>query len=142
MLGSASRDLIKQSSESLAGRISYIEINPFTATEVSEMRRLWIQGGYPDSYLLDSDLSFDWRINYIRTFLERDIPQLGFNIPSETLKSFWNMLAHVNGSVLNRSTLASSMGVSVPTKKIIWIYWKELLSYGGLRRFLQIQKKD
>jgi hypothetical protein len=117
LLGSASRDLIKQSSETLAGRVSYIEISPFTALEVEDLRRLWIQGGYPDSFSFDSELSFDWRINYIRTFLERDIPQLGINIPAETLKRFWTMLAHVNGSVLNQSTLASSMGVSVPTIK-------------------------
>lgn len=115
LLGSASRDLIKQSSETLAGRVSYIEINPFVASEVDDLRRLWVQGGYPDSYSFNSELSFDWRINYIRTFLERDIPQLGIKIPSETLKRFWTMLAHVNGSVLNQSTLASSMGVSVPT---------------------------
>ena len=117
ILGSASRDLIKQSSETLAGRISYIEINPFTANEVNEFRTLWVQGGYPDSYQLDSEMSYDWRINYIRTFLERDIPQLGFNIPAETLKRFWTMLAHLNGSVLNASKIASSMGVSSPTIK-------------------------
>ncbi len=117
LLGSASRDLIKQGSETLAGRISYIEIAPFSAYEVKDFKRLWLQGGYPDSYHLESEMSFDWRINYIRTFLERDIPQLGFNIPAETLKRFWTMLAHLNGSVLNASTLASSMGVSSPTIK-------------------------
>ena len=117
ILGSASRDLIRQSSETLAGRISYVEISPFTASEVDNLKRLWLQGGYPVSYLLESDLSFDWRINYIRTFLERDIPQLGFNIPAETLKRFWTMIAHMNGSMLNQSTLASSLGVSVPTIK-------------------------
>lgn len=117
LLGSASRDLIKQSSETLAGRVSYIEISPFVASEVENLQQLWIQGGYPDSFSFDSELSFDWRINYIRTFLERDIPQLGINIPAVTLKRFWTMLAHVNGSVLNQSNLASSMGVSVPTIK-------------------------
>ena len=117
ILGSASRDLIRQSSETLAGRISFIEINPFTVSEVEDQRKLWIQGGYPDSYGFEQELSFDWRINYIRTFLERDIPQLGINIPAETLRRFWVMLAHVNGSVLNQSTLAASMGVSIPTIK-------------------------
>ena len=117
LLGSASRDLIRQSSESLAGRISYIEINPFVASEVNDLNRLWVQGGYPVSYQQDSDISFDWRINYIRTFLERDIPALGIRIPAETLRRFWSMLAHMNGSVLNASKLASSMGVSVPTIK-------------------------
>ncbi len=117
LLGSASRDLIKQSSETLAGRISYIEVNPFDATEVDDGKKLWLHGGYPDSYFFTDDISFDWRVNYIRTFLERDIPQLGFSIPAETLKRFWTMLAHVNGSVLNQSKLASSMGVSIPTIK-------------------------
>jgi uncharacterized protein len=117
LLGSASRDLIKQSSESLAGRISYIGIDPFNELEVNDHKKLWLQGGYPVSYRLEQSLSFDWRVNYIRTFLERDISQLGFSIPAETLKRFWTMLAHLNGSVLNQSTLAASMGVSVPTIK-------------------------
>lgn len=115
LLGSASRDLIKQSSETLAGRISYIEITPFVATEVDNLQKLWLQGGYPDSFNFEEELSFDWRVNYIRTFLERDIPNLGFNIPAGTLKRFWTMLAHINGSVLNKSTLASSLGVTIPT---------------------------
>ncbi|MBL4621215.1 MAG: ATP-binding protein [Immundisolibacteraceae bacterium] len=117
LLGSASRDLIRQSSETLAGRISYIEIGPFNALEVHDHKKLWLHGGYPVSYALTESLSFDWRINYIRTFLERDIPQLGFNIPATTLQRFWTMLAHLNGSLLNQSILASSMGVSVPTIK-------------------------
>lgn len=117
LLGSASKELIRQSSESLAGRISYIEISPFDANEVSDLKRLWLQGGYPDSYLKDTELSFDWRINYIRTFLEMDIPALGIKIPAETLKRFWSMLAHLNGSLLNSAKLASSMGVSAPTIK-------------------------
>ncbi len=117
LLGSASRDLIKQSSESLAGRIAYHEINPFVASEVTDLNKLWIQGGYPRSYLSDEETSFDWRENYIRTFLERDIPQLGITIPAITLRRFWTMLAHLNGCLLNASKLASSMGVTVPTIK-------------------------
>jgi len=117
LLGSASRELIRQSSESLAGRISYIEISPFVASEVDDLQRLWLQGGYPVSYQLDGELSYDWRINYIRTFLESDIPALGIRIAPETLRRFWTMLAHLNGSILNASTLASSMGVSIPTIK-------------------------
>ncbi|MDF1567329.1 MAG: ATP-binding protein [Spirochaetaceae bacterium] len=115
ILGSASPGLIRQSSETLAGRISFIEIGPFTIREVGNWKRLWVQGGYPESYRLDEELSYDWRTNYIRTFLERDLPQLGITIPAATLRRFWTMLAHMNGSVLNQSTLASSMGVSVPT---------------------------
>ena len=117
LLGSASRDLIKQSSESLAGRISYIEIGPFVASEVEDFQKLWVQGGYPQSYFLDQEMSHQWRINYIRTFLERDLPQLGFSIPSQTLRRFWSMLAHSHGSILNQSTLAKSMGLSAPTIK-------------------------
>jgi len=115
ILGSASPELIIQSSETLAGRISFIEIGPFTIREVGNWKRLWIQGGYPESYRLDEELSYDWRTNYIRTFLERDLPQLGITVPAATLRRFWTMLAHMNGSILNQSTLASSMGVSVPT---------------------------
>jgi predicted AAA+ superfamily ATPase len=100
LLGSASRALIKQSSESLAGRISYLEISPFNRMEVTdiEMNQLWLRGGYPRSLLnIDDEASFQWREDYIRTFLERDIPQLGFNIPANTLGRFWRMLAHSHG---------------------------------------------
>ncbi len=117
LLGSASKELIQQSSETVAGRISYIEIPPFVANEVEDQQRLWLQGGYPNSYLNGIELSFDWRMNYIRTFLEMDIPALGIKIPATTLRRFWTMLAHLNGSLLNASKIASSMGVSTPTIK-------------------------
>lgn len=117
LLGSASQDLIRQSSETLAGRVSYIEIGPFTASEVDDYKKLWLQGGYPDSYMHNEKDSFIWRSSYIRTFLERDIPQLGINVPAATLRRFWTMLAHSNGNLLNQSTLASSMGVTIPTIK-------------------------
>ena len=118
ILGSASRDLIKQSSESLAGRLSYIEITPFTRGEASftDQATHWLQGGYPRSLLAkENATSFQWREDYIRTFLERDIPQLGFRIPANTLGRFWRMLAHSHGQVLNASKLAASMGVSSHT---------------------------
>lgn len=118
ILGSASRDLIKQSSETLAGRLSYIEITPFTRPEVSSIdyNTHWIRGGYPRSLLADDDeVSYQWREDYIRTFLERDIPQLGFRIPASTLSRFWRMLAHSHAQVLNSSKLADSMGVSSHT---------------------------
>ncbi len=117
LLGSASKELIKQSSETLAGRISYIEIAPFVASEVTDLKKLWLQGGYPDSYHFDEETSYDWRINYIRTYLEMDIPALGINIPATRLRRLWTMLAHLNGGLLNASKLASSMGVSSPTIK-------------------------
>ncbi|MDQ6950602.1 MAG: DUF4143 domain-containing protein, partial [Mariprofundales bacterium] len=115
LLGSASRELIKQSSESLAGRISYLEITPFNRMETKDIdiNRLWLRGGYPRSLLnIDDETSFQWREDYIRTFLERDIPQLGFHIPANTLGRFWRMLAHSHGQTLNASKLANSMGVS------------------------------
>jgi len=115
LLGSASRELIRQSSESLAGRVSYFEVTPFMRCETADMKinRLWLRGGYPRSLLSpDGDLSFQWREDYIRTFLERDIPQLGFHIPANTLGRFWRMLAHCHGQTLNAAKLADSMGVS------------------------------
>jgi predicted AAA+ superfamily ATPase len=118
ILGSASRDLIRQSSESLAGRLSYIEVTPFTQKEASFTGQAthWLQGGYPRSLLTDNnEISVQWREDYIRTFLERDIPQLGFQIPANTLGRFWRMLAHSHGQVLNASKLAGSMGVSSHT---------------------------
>lgn len=115
LLGSASRELIRQSSESLAGRISYLELTPFTRVETRDidLSQLWLRGGYPRSLLRASDSdSFQWREDYIRTFLERDIPQLGFRIPANTLGRFWRMLAHCHGQTLNASKLGDSMGVS------------------------------
>jgi predicted AAA+ superfamily ATPase len=118
ILGSASRDLIRQSSESLAGRLSYIEITPFSQREASftDQATHWLQGGYPRSLLTENnEISAQWREDYIRTFLERDIPQLGFRVPANTLGRFWRMLAHSHGQVLNASKLAGSMGVSSHT---------------------------
>ena len=118
ILGSASRELIKQSSESLAGRISYLEMTPFSRSELDESKSSlhWLRGGYPRSLLAESDESSGlWREDYIQTFLERDIPQLGFRIPANTLGRFWRMLAHSHGQVLNSSKLAGSMGVSSHT---------------------------
>ena len=118
ILGSASRDLIRQSSESLAGRISYLEITPFNQQEASlaGLEDHWLMGGYPRSILSqDTEISIQWREDYIRTFLERDIPQLGFRLPANTIGRFWRMLAHSSGQVLNASKLAGSMGVSSHT---------------------------
>lgn len=118
ILGSASRDLIKQSSESLAGRISYLEIMPFNLLEVGfeNLKNLWLRGGFPKSFLASSDeRSAKWRENYIRTYLERDIPQLGFNVPAKSIERLWSMLAHSHGQILNSSKIASSLGVSSHT---------------------------
>jgi hypothetical protein len=118
VLGSASRDLIRQSSETLAGRIAYLELSPFTLNEIPEVdsRIHWLRGGYPKSVLAkNDDFSFEWRLNYIRTFLERDIPQLGFNIPANTLRRLWQMLAHNQGQSLNSAKLGNSIDKSANT---------------------------
>lgn len=115
LLGSASRDLIRQSSESLAGRISYLELTPFLLSEVGmeHLHSLWLKGGFPRSFLeSDTNESFIWRKDFIRTFLERDIPQLGFSIPSKSMERLWRMCAHNHGQMLNASKIGTSLGVS------------------------------
>lgn len=116
ILGSASRDLLQQSSETLAGRISYIELTPFSYYETKESTQLWSRGGYPKSYLATSDIvSYTWRNSYITTFLEQDIPNLGINIPAQTLRRFWMMIAHCHGNIFNASELGRSLGYSNTT---------------------------
>ena len=121
ILGSASRDLIKQSTESLAGRISYTELTPFLLKEISDISSwsdLWLRGGFPDSVLADSDTgSFDWRLDFIRTFMERDIPNLGFNIPVPVIERLWLLLAHYHGQTVNYHKLAGAADISIPTLK-------------------------
>lgn len=119
VLGSASPDLLRQSSESLAGRIAYLELTPFFIreimdnTDIIKMRKLWLRGGFPRSYLaVDERESFEWRLDFIRTFLERDIPALGFKIPAGNIERFWKMCAHIHGQLLNRSKLGESLGIS------------------------------
>jgi len=118
VLGSASIDLLKQSSESLAGRIRYLELAPLDAGEVGRDRldTLWLRGGFPDSLLADSDAaSLRWRMDFIRTYLERDIPQLGPRIPAETLRRLWTMLSHQQGTLLNAAALARALAVDGKT---------------------------
>ena len=114
LLGSASIDLLQQSAESLAGRIAYQELKPFSVTEVAGTGdRLWVRGGFPDSFLADSDEnSFAWRTAFVQTYLERDVPSLGPRIPAETLRRYWQMLAHNQGQMLNAAQLANGLGVS------------------------------
>lgn len=114
LLGSASLDLLQQSGESLAGRISYLEMNPLNLQEVGDnhSNKLWLRGGFPDSYLASDDRhSLTWRENFLRTYLERDIPALGPRIPAETLRRFWIMLAHNQGGLLNAAQLARGLAV-------------------------------
>jgi len=118
LLGSASMDLLRQSGESLAGRIVYIDLHPFDALEIKQSRYedLWLRGGFPDSFLAKTDEeSMLWRDSFIWTYLERDIPVLGPRIPAETLYRFWMMLAHVQGGILNAAKLAQSLAVSSKT---------------------------
>jgi predicted AAA+ superfamily ATPase len=121
ILGSAGRDLIRQSPESLAGRIAYLDLTPFLFSELEaaqkdDIRGLWLRGGFPRSYLAqDLDISFEWRQDFIQTFLERDIGMLGFRMQPARLGRFWKMCAHIHGSLLNASKLADSLGVSSHT---------------------------
>ncbi len=116
VLGSASRELIKQSSESLAGRISYIELTPFSYPEVEDLELLWLRGGFPRSYLAESAaISDSWRTAYVTTFLEHDLPQLGITIPANTLRRFWMMLAHYHGTIFNASEIGHSLGAAHTT---------------------------
>ncbi len=115
LLGSASNTLLQQSAESLAGRVSYHELTPFTLDEVGQgaLPQLWLRGGFPDSFLAGSDReSLTWREDFIRTYLERDIPSFGLRIPAETLRRFWTMLAHEQGGLLNAAKIAAGLGVS------------------------------
>jgi predicted AAA+ superfamily ATPase len=123
VLGSASPEMLKQSSETLAGRIGYLELTPFLLPEVVReqsdnegMRNHWLRGGFPRSYLAPSgEASREWREEFIRTFLERDLRQLGVSISEAVLRRFWQMCAHVHGQLWNASKLAQALGVSQPT---------------------------
>lgn len=136
ILGSASRDLLAQSSESLAGRISYLELGGFALDSLPEdaTERLWVRGGFPRSYLATSaDASFQWRQDFITTFLERDVPNLGLRIPAKTLRRFWMMLAHYHGQIFNAAEIGRSLSVSDATAR----RYLDLLSGTFLIRQLQ-----
>ena len=116
ILGSASRELLRQSSETLAGRIAYLELPPFSAFEADDEQLLWLRGGFPRSYLAPSDRdSLNWRRAYVTNFLERDIPALGIRLAPSALRRLWTMLAHWHGNVMNYSDLARSLDISQPT---------------------------
>jgi predicted AAA+ superfamily ATPase len=123
LLGSASRQLIQQSAESLAGRIGIIELTPFILTEINkkgdyDINQFWFRGGYPDSYLANSDsASMIWCENFIRTYVERDIPQLGIQIPALQIRRMLGMCAHAHGQLFNASKLGESLGLTHPTVK-------------------------
>ena len=118
VLGSAGPDLLRRPSETLAGRIAYWELPPFRVDEtgVDTIPRLWSRGGFPPSFLAASDAhSFDWRTAFIRTFLERDLPQLGVSVPATAMRRFWTMLAHTHGNRWNGAEFARALGTAAPT---------------------------
>lgn len=120
ILGSASGNLLSQGSESLAGRISYLELGGFSVDHIQadELQRLWIQGGFPRSFLAKDDRSsIQWRQEFVTTFLERDIPALGMHISPQVLRRFWMMLAHYHGQLFNASEIAKSLAISDSTTK-------------------------
>lgn len=139
ILGSASLDLLKQSSETLAGRIAYKELHGLTASEISikdqgEINRLWLRGGFPDSFLAKTDeASLRWRLNFISTYLEREVPQFGARIPAITLRRLWTMLAHSQGGQLNIAKLGANLDVSAPTAKRYIELLEDLLLIRSLR---------
>lgn len=120
VLGSASPELVKGTSESLAGRIGFVDMSGFSLAEIGHEHRqpLWVRGGFPRSFLASSDdSSYAWRQDFMRTFLERDIPQLGITIPAGTLRRFWTMLAHFHGQLWNGAEFARALGSSEPTAR-------------------------
>ena len=125
LLGSASRDLLQQSSESLAGRIRYLELNPFSIDELNvndplgfNVEKLWFRGGFPDSYLADSEVdSLNWRRDFISTYVEKDIPLFGPQVPATRMKRFWSMLAHYHGQKAVLTEIAKSLEVSHTTAR-------------------------
>lgn len=136
ILGSASPALVRQASETLAGRIIYRELQPFSIDEIGSENdaRLWLRGGYPLSYLSPgNDESCSWREAFIRTYLEMDIPQLGIRVPASQLRRFWTMLAHSHGQLWNASKIAGSLGISAPTAK----HYLDILSDTFIVRQLQ-----
>lgn len=147
ILGSASIDLLRQSGETLAGRIEYIDMEPLNVLETGSKNepdptKLWVRGGFPDSYLADSDEdSYAYRRNFIRTYLERDVPQFGPRIPAETLERLWIMLAHSQGQCLNASKLAGNLSTSAPTVSSYIDLLTDLLLVRRLQPFYANTKK-
>jgi uncharacterized protein len=121
LLGSASGSMLRQSAESLAGRVSYLELTPLLAAEVApddpaQLQSLWLRGGFPLSFLApEPATSFTWRQDFLRTFLQRDLPQMGMRVPAETMQRFWRMLAHLQGQLFNASQLGQSLGGAAHT---------------------------
>lgn len=147
LLGSASIDLVNKSSESLAGRISYIDIAGFNWSEIDlkmDIDKLWQRGGYPRSFLSPDDVSsLQWRVDYIRTFLERDIPQLGIRLPPKELRRFWTILANSNSQLLNFSELGRNFGLSeVAVRRYVEVLESSLVIRSLKPWFENIEKRQ
>ncbi len=141
ILGSTSLELIRQSSESLAGRIAYEELSGFTVLEVGDegnnLEKLWLRGGFPDSFLASSDrASMTWRQNFITTYLERDIPQIAQFVPANRLRRLWTMLAHEQGQMINFSKFGASLDLSSPTVKSYVKLLEDLLLIRSIRPWM------
>jgi predicted AAA+ superfamily ATPase len=136
ILGSASPDLLHQSAESLAGRIAYYELPGFSIPEVgaAALVPLWVRGGFPRSFLAESDsISYEWRLGFLRTFLERDLAELGIRIRSDTLRRFWTMIAHYHGQIWSGAELARAFGIAGTTVR----HYLDTLSAALVLRQLQ-----
>lgn len=145
LLGSASMDLLRQSGETLAGRIAHVDLGPLDVLEIGksdDVTNLWVRGGFPDSYLAKDDRrSFAWRKDFVRSYLEREIPLMGPRIASESLETLWTMLAHSQGGLLNASTFAASLMVSAQTVTRYIDLLVDLLLVRRLRPFHRNVKK-
>lgn len=143
ILGSAATSLLRQSSESLAGRISFIDVAPFSIPEVLEWKTLLIKGGFPKSYLLENEYSFEWRGQYMRTYIEQDLGSFGLQFQPTVLRRFWFMLAHYHGNILNASVFAGSLGISQPTVMRYLSYLSETFMIRVLKPwFANIHKRQ
>ena len=145
LLGSASPDLIRDSSESLAGRIVYLELNPFDIVELNNIKtyeQLWLKGGFPGSILQDNEnISIHWMRGFIKTYIERDLPILGLGAPLKTIEKLWLMLAHINGNLINYSQIASSLGISANSVKSYIHFFEQAFLIKTLQPFYVNTKK-
>jgi predicted AAA+ superfamily ATPase len=145
LLGSASPELIRHSSESLAGRIAYHQLYPVGLSEIPNavsQNDLWIKGGFPNMLLAkNNDLAFLWMENFINTYLNRDLLQLGLNATPKTIRDLWTMMAHLNGHLLNATTLANSLGITMPTVKRYLAFLEEAFLLKSIYPFSQNIKK-
>ncbi len=142
LLGSASPLLIRETSESLAGRIAYIELSGFNILEVNEINKLWFKGGFPDAYLSgDNEIWFQWLENFIRTYTERDLPLIGLDVSPTILKNLWSMIAHMHGNIINYSSLSKSLGFSATTIKKYLNFMEEAFLIRQLHPYFSNSKK-